>query len=71
MLKMTASFVLTSFRPQRTPEGTPPGPHSLRPRWTAILSILLLLWHYHQAQFRMSRSLVLSSYPQLQPGRRS
>ncbi len=26
--------------PQRTPEGTPPGLHSLRPCWTAFLSIL-------------------------------
>jgi hypothetical protein len=27
--------------PQRTPEGTPPALHSLRPCWTAFLSILL------------------------------
>lgn len=44
MLKMTASFVLTSLRGSTYPEGTP----SLRPRWTAILSILrAVLVHNH------------------------
>jgi hypothetical protein len=44
MLQKTASIVLASFShrsdPQRTPEGTLPVLHSLRPCWTAFLSIL-------------------------------
>ena len=40
MLKQPASFVLASFRPSTYPKGTPSAPHSLRPCWTACLSIL-------------------------------
>ena len=39
MLKQSASFVLASLRDPTYRKGTPP-PRSLRPRWTAFLSIL-------------------------------
>jgi hypothetical protein len=34
---------------QRTPEGTPHSPRSLRPRWTAILSSRTVKSGYHLA----------------------
>ena len=40
MLKKSASFVLASLRSSTYPRGYASGLHSLRPRWTAILSIL-------------------------------
>ena len=40
MLKKSASFVLASFRSSTCPRGYASGLHSLRPCWTAILSIL-------------------------------
>jgi len=40
MLKKSASSVLASFRPSTYPRGYASGLHSLRPCWTAILSIL-------------------------------
>jgi len=40
MLKKSASFVLASFRSSTYPRGYASGLHSLRPCWTAILSIL-------------------------------
>ena len=40
MLKKSASFVLASFRSSTYPRGYASGLHSLRPRWTAFLSIL-------------------------------
>src|SRR5207344_3532021 len=40
MLKKSASFVLASFRPSTYPRGYASGLHSLRPCWTACLSIL-------------------------------
>ena len=42
MLKQPASSVLASFRPSTYPKGTLPVLHSLRPCWTACLSILKL-----------------------------
>jgi hypothetical protein len=41
MLKKPASVVLASFRSSTYPRGYASGPHSLRPCWTAFLSILL------------------------------
>jgi uncharacterized pyridoxal phosphate-containing UPF0001 family protein len=41
MLKKSASNVLASFRPSTYPRGYASVPHSLRPCWTAFLSILL------------------------------
>jgi hypothetical protein len=41
MLKMAPNFVLGAKNPQRTPEGTPAVLPRLRPRWMAILSILV------------------------------
>ena len=43
MLKKPASFVLASFRSSTYPRGYASGLHSLRPCWTAILSILLAI----------------------------
>jgi len=40
VLKKSASFVLASLRSSTYPRGYASGLHSLRPRWTAILSIL-------------------------------
>jgi hypothetical protein len=40
MLKQAASGVLASLRGSTYPRGYVSGLHSLRPRWTAILSIL-------------------------------
>jgi len=40
MLKKSASIVLASFRPSTYPRGYASGLHSLRPCWTAFLSIL-------------------------------
>jgi hypothetical protein len=40
MLKKSASFVLASFRPSTYPRGYASALHSLRPCWTAFLSIL-------------------------------
>jgi hypothetical protein len=40
MLKKSASSVLTSFRPSTYPRGHALASHSLRPCWTAFLSIL-------------------------------
>src|SRR6266513_3456411 len=40
MLKKSASSVLASFRPSTYPRGYASALHSLRPCWTAILSIL-------------------------------
>jgi len=40
MLKQTASVVLASFRPSTYPRGYASALHSLRPCWTACLSIL-------------------------------
>jgi hypothetical protein len=41
MLKQSASGVLASFRSSTYPRGYASGLHSLRPCWTAFLSILL------------------------------
>jgi hypothetical protein len=41
MLKKSASGVLASFRSSPYPRGYASGLHSLRPCWTAFLSILL------------------------------
>jgi hypothetical protein len=41
MLKKSASVVLASFRPSTYPRGYASALHSLRPCWTAFLSILL------------------------------
>jgi len=41
MLKKSAGFVLASFRPSTYPRRYASGLHSLRPCWTAFLSILL------------------------------
>jgi hypothetical protein len=43
MLKNPASSVLASFRSSTYPRGYASGLHSLRPCWTAFLSILLTL----------------------------
>jgi hypothetical protein len=40
MLKQSASSVLASFRPSTYPRGYASALHSLRPCWTALLSIL-------------------------------
>jgi len=40
MLKQSASSVLGSFRPSTYPRGYASALHSLRPCWTAFLSIL-------------------------------
>jgi hypothetical protein len=40
MLKKSASSVLASFRPSTYPSGYASALHSLRPCWTAFLSIL-------------------------------
>jgi len=40
MLKQPASSVLASFRPSTYPRGYASALHSLRPCWTACLSIL-------------------------------
>jgi len=40
MLKQSASYVLASFRPSTYPGGYASALHSLRPCWTACLSIL-------------------------------
>ena len=40
MLKKSASSVLASFRPSTYPRGYASALHSLRPCWTAFLSIL-------------------------------
>ena len=40
MLKNSASIVLASFRPSTYPRGYASALHSLRPCWTAFLSIL-------------------------------
>ena len=40
MLKKSTSFVLASLRFSTYPRGYASDLHSLRPRWTAILSIL-------------------------------
>ena len=40
ILKKSASFVLASFRPSTYPRGYASALHSLRPCWTAFLSIL-------------------------------
>ena len=40
MLKKSASNVLASFRPSTYPRGYASALHSLRPCWTAFLSIL-------------------------------
>jgi len=40
MLKNSASIVLASFRSSAYPRGYASGLHSLRPCWTAFLSIL-------------------------------
>ncbi len=40
MLEKPASFVLASFRPSTYPRGYASGHHSLRPCWTAFLSLL-------------------------------
>jgi type II secretory pathway pseudopilin PulG len=40
MLKKSSSFVLASFRPSTYPRGYASGLHSLRPCWTAFLSLL-------------------------------
>jgi len=45
MLKKSASVVLASFRSSTYPRGYDSGLHSLRPCWTAFLSILRLFWH--------------------------
>ena len=41
MLKQSASFVLASFRSSTYPKGYAPALHSLRPCWTAFLSVLI------------------------------
>ena len=43
MLKKPASVVLASFRPSTYPRGYASALHSLRPCWTAFLSILLTI----------------------------
>jgi len=45
MLKNAASIVLASFRSSTYPRGYASGLHSLRPCWTAFLSILRLFSH--------------------------
>jgi len=45
MLKKSAGVVLASFRSSTYPRGYASGLHSLRPCWTAFLSILRLFWH--------------------------
>jgi len=47
MLKKSASIVLASLEAQRTEAYASPL-RSLRPCWTAFLSILKLFWHQHQ-----------------------
>jgi len=47
MLKKSASIILASLEAQRTEAYASPL-RSLRPCWTAFLSILKLFWHQHQ-----------------------
>ena len=68
MLKKSASIVLASFRSSTYPRGYASGLHSLRPCWTAFLSILradsslLLLLDSMRARSGYSATAKLNEY---------
>jgi len=69
MLKKPASFVLASLRSSTYPRVYASAPHSLRPRWTAFLSILLMHLVLPATQIPVCASATIDVYyaPEDQP----
>src|SRR5688572_4339735 len=64
MLKKSTSFVLASFRSSTYPRGYASCLHSLRPRWTAFLSILRIVLLLCYTCGQLSFHCVMIVFPQ-------